>query len=164
MTRAPNGGPPGPGRRNHRDSVCAGRPEASWFQAGLRRSVQLIAEGRLLISAGTRPAPLMAGLGPLARCGEVQVRPRAGVVVAGGGELRTSGLPSAPGAREAPGPALTGLVSGPGGEVIQVRYADDSEDDLADALAQAGTHASRLLAGGDGGTAALVLLAAGPAS
>jgi molybdopterin molybdotransferase len=93
--------------------------------------------GQLLISSGTRLTPLMAGLAASAGCDEVPVRlpPRVGVVVTGS-ELRTSGLPSATGARDALGPAMTGLIGALGGEVVQVRYTGDSEVELADALAQ----------------------------
>lgn len=120
----------------------------------IRRAGSDFPAGHLLIASGTRLTPLMAGLAASAGCDEarVRMRPQVGVVITGG-EVRTSGLPSATGARDALGPTLPSLISALGGDVTAVRYTGDSERDLADALAQPGVHVHVVTGGSAAGPA-----------
>lgn len=120
----------------------------------IRRAGSDFRAGQLLISAGPRLTPLMAGLAASAGCDEMLVRPRPRVgVVITGGELRQSGLPSASGVRDALGPAMPGLIGALGGELVFVRHTGDSEEDLAAALAEPGIHAYLVTGGSAAGPA-----------
>jgi molybdopterin molybdotransferase len=121
----------------HEDAGCSDGNVTGPAERGknIRAAGSDFQAGQLLIASGTRLTALMAGLAASAGCDHVRVRPRPRVeVVITGGEVRTSGLPSATTTRDALGPAVTGLIAALGGDVTGVRYTGDSEAELADAL------------------------------
>jgi molybdopterin molybdotransferase len=95
-----------------------------------------VSAGELLVRDGTRLSALMLGLAASAGLDALRVRPRPRIAVTiTGAEIRCSGLPSAQVTRDALGPALAGLAQALGGHVVRARYAGDSEQSLAEALA-----------------------------
>jgi hypothetical protein len=96
----------------HEDADCSDGTVTGPAERGknIRAAGSDFQAGQLLIASGTRLTALMAGLAASAGCDHVRVRPRPRVgVVLTGGEVRTSGLPSATATRDALGPAVTGL-------------------------------------------------------
>ena len=101
----------------------------------IRSAAADIAVGDLLMPAGRRVGPLLLGLAAAAGFDSLLVHPRPRVtLIVTGAEIRRDGPNSGTAVRDALGPALPGMLSGLGGDVVAVVHVGDDPDALLYAL------------------------------
>ncbi|MGP3928754.1 molybdopterin-binding protein [Nonomuraea sp. KM88] len=125
---------PGPQRRPGADPLWVG----GTVEAGrhIRRRGEDVAEGAVVLGAGSTVTPAVLGLAASLGHDTLRVRPRIRVtVLVTGDEVVHEGLPAPGRVRDAIGPFLPGLVEWAGGRVVGTTRLPDGPGALREALA-----------------------------